>query len=566
MNLNVIPTAPAENLRILVVEDDVFLCTFYKKFLEHNGATVVACFSLAEAELNFSEINAKFDAVLLDNQLGNTEGINLLPLLKLKLPLAAVIMVSANDNPEFFLAAFNAGIHDYMVKPVNQDLLWLKVTTAVNQQRLKALAEKQRAELAYWVEQEQEQQRLAKHLFDRMFQQLNQPHPAVHAWVKSHSLFSGDAVLRCQADDGSWYFMLADAMGHGLAPAISLMPMLKTFHSMAKKAIPLPNIVFELNDNLNRLLPDDRFIAAVLLRLDPRQQSLEIWNGGMPSVLLLDHDGAIVSVAPSTNMALGVLAKHQISVQVQRFSLDESNITYFMMFSDGLTETVFDDNGQLHVSDLVDLILWRSERPLQGIQAKFKHVPQQDDVSLCLVNCQYFQLELCATTCINKVQTGPFDVSFTLRGSSMLHTDLPKKATDFLKVQNFPIEFIQRVFTVVTEIYINALEHGVLGLDSKIKSGDDGFIRFYEEKEKRIRLLTEQEFIEFDMQWIAERELLQMRIADSGKGFAHCNDDIATNGNTFGRGLTFIETLTSNLEIIPPGNSLRLTMPLHKMN
>ena len=138
--------------------------------------------------------------------------------------------------------------------------------------------------------------------------------------------------------------------------------------------------------------------------------------------------------------------------------------------------------------------------------------------------------------------------------------------TGFLKVQNFPIEFVQRVFTVVTELYINALEHGVLGLDSKMKSGDDGFIHFYEEKEKRLQQLNEQQFIAFDMQWLAEREWLQMCITDSGNGFTHSNHSVATSGNTFGRGLTFIETLTSNLEIIPPGNSLRLTMPLHKMN
>ncbi|WP_333608999.1 SpoIIE family protein phosphatase [Arsukibacterium sp.] len=565
MNSNVTPPASSDTLNILVVEDDVFLSTFYKKFLAFKGALVVVCNNLVEAELCVTSINTNFDAVLLDNQLDKSEGISLLPLLKLELPLAAVIMVSANDNAEFFLAAFNAGIHDYMVKPVNQDLLWLKITSAVNQQRLKALAEEQRAELAYWVDQEQQQQRLAKHLFDRMFLQLNQPHPAIDAWVKSHSLFSGDAILRCQAVDGSWYFMLADAMGHGLAPAISLMPMLKTFHSMAMKAIPLPNIVFELNDNLNRLLPDDRFIAAVLLRLDPRQQSLEIWNGGMPAVLLLDQHGSKVADAPSMNMALGVLNKHQISVQAQRFALDESNITYFMMFSDGLTETVLDDGYQIQVSHLTNLIQWKTDQPLHLIKAKFRDVPEQDDVSLCLVNCQLLKTELCAIPCNKPIQAGSFDISFTLRGLSLLQTDLPKKTTDFLKAQNFPIEFIQRVFTVVTELYLNALEHGVLGLDSTMKSGDDGFIHFYEEKEKRLQHLTEQQFIEFDMQWLAERELLQMCITDSGKGFSPCNDSVTVNCNAFGRGLSFIQTLTSSFDIVPPGNSFRLTMPLNKM-
>lgn len=552
-------------LKILVVEDDFVFNAFYKNFLQLKGAEVISCLNLAEARNVIHQARFSFDVVILDNQLTDGEGISLLPELKAINTVTAVVMVSGNDDPLFFLDAFNAGIHDYMVKPVNLELLWVKITRSVREQQLVALTQQQKQALEFWVEQEQQQQRLAKHLFDRMFQQLNQPHPAIHAWVKSHSLFSGDAILRCQADDGSWYFMLADAMGHGLAPAISLMPMLKTFHSMAKKAIPLPNIVFELNDNLNLLLPDDRFIAAVLLRLEPRQHILEVWNGGMPSVLLLDHDGAIVSEAPSTNMALGVLTKQQISVQAQRFALDESHISYFMMFSDGLTETVFNNNSQLRAADLIDLIQWRTEQPLKGIKAKFKDIAEQDDVSLCLVNCQRLHIELCAIPLNSQMQSGAFDVSFTLRGLSMLNTDLPKNATDCLKAQNFPIEFIQRVFTVVTELYINALEHGVLGLNSKMKTGDDGFIRFYEEKEKRLQQLNEQQFIAFDMQWLADRQLLQMHITDSGKGFIHSSDDIAKNGNAFGRGLTFIQTLTSSLQIIPPGNSLRLTMPLNKM-
>ena len=131
------------------------------------------------------------------------------------------------------------------------------------------------------IEQEQQQQLLAKHLFDTMFLQIHQQHPAIHVWMQPSGVFSGDAVLRRQANDGSWYFIMADAMGHGLAPAVSLMPLMQHFQMLVSKSLPLANIVFDLNGMLNSLLPPDRFVAALLMRIDPWRSELEVWNADL---------------------------------------------------------------------------------------------------------------------------------------------------------------------------------------------------------------------------------------------------------------------------------------------
>lgn len=549
-------------LRLLVVEDDPMFNMMYTTFLQSKGAVVVSCDSLAVAMQQILSMNTCLDAIILDNQLGDGEGIELLTTIKKRYGELAVVMVSGNDDANFFLQAYQSGIHDYMVKPINLDLLWLKISSAVEQFRLKVLTNKQNKALEQWVDEEQTQQRLAKHLFDRMFHDINQPHASIFAWLKPYSVFSGDAILRCQATDGSWYFLLSDAMGHGLAPAITLMPLLTTFHAMAEKAIPLSNIVFEMNETLHRILPDDRFIAAVLVRLDPWQHTLEVWNGGIPDVLLLDKEGLLITSAPSRHMALGVLARHQLSVQLQQFSLTDLNVHYFLLHSDGLTETVLAAERQLHTEELPRLIHHQSETPLQEIQHLFKEVPEQDDVSLCFVKCAKLITDMDAAIQSSHQPIGAFNVSFTLRGHSLVNVDIPTKIVELLKSHNLPMIFVQRVFTVLTELYVNALEHGVLKLESGLKSEPDGFIRYYEEKEQRIAALTAEDCIELHMHWLAEPQQLHLHIADSGEGFTCGKQSIDQEQSLHGRGFTLIEQLTDYFEITPPGSNFRLVMNL----
>ena len=47
----------------------------------------------------------------------------------------------------------------------------------------------------------------------------------------------------------------------------------------------------------------------------------------------------------------------------------------------------------------------------------------------------------------------------------------------------------QSLFTVMTELYVNALDHGVLGLDSNLKSDQDGFETYFLTRESRLARL-----------------------------------------------------------------------------
>jgi len=76
------------------------------------------------------------------------------------------------------------------------------------------------------------------------------------------------------------------------------------------------------------------------------------------------------------------------------------------------------------------------------------------------------------------------------------------------------------LYIVLAELYSNALEHGVLGLDSALKCDADGFALYYQQRGERLDAL-EDGFIRFNFQIIpvAQGGRLTVQVHDSGRGF-----------------------------------------------
>jgi signal transduction histidine kinase len=120
-------------------------------------------------------------------------------------------------------------------------------------------------------------------------------------------------------------------------------------------------------------------------------------------------------------------------------------------------------------------------------------------------------------------------------------------------------DFRGRVFTILAELYANALDHGVLGLDSSMKKSPEGFTQFYISKKERLANLTEG-MITIRMEHLPNEtggELL-IRVTDSGKGFDI--DAIQTDKNEFsGRGLALIDSLCKDITFSNSGRQVDVT-------
>ncbi|MCI6988957.1 MAG: homeostatic response regulator transcription factor HsrA [Campylobacter sp.] len=112
-------------MRILIVEDEVTLNrTMAEGFMEFGYQTDTSE-SYKDAEYYIGIRN--YDLILTDWMLPDGSGLDLITVVKDKLPRTAVVVISAKDDKESEIKAFRAGADDYIRKPFDFEVLLARV-------------------------------------------------------------------------------------------------------------------------------------------------------------------------------------------------------------------------------------------------------------------------------------------------------------------------------------------------------------------------------------------------------------------------------------------------------
>ncbi len=175
---------------------------------------------------------------------------------------------------------------------------------------------------------------------------------------------------------------------------------------------------------------------------------------------------------------------------------------------------------------------------------------QQDDVSLLEVSLVADgQLTRPPLAFADNGQSHSLDwsASFEFRGETLRHFNpLPFLLQLLLEVQGLRPQG-GALFSVLAELYSNALEHGVLGLDSALKADAEGFAEYYRQRSMRLAALTDG-FVRFHLQLLPEGTggRLIIRVEDSGSGFdaQHVPAEPCNSHSLSGRGLALVRQLS----------------------
>jgi CheY-like chemotaxis protein len=472
-----------------------------------------------------------------------------------------VIFLTAMSDEEALAQCIEAGGDDFLIKPYDNIILQSKIRSM---QRIAALNREVQG-MYSMIHREQE---IAESVFINAIQSSNIENPYLRQVVRPAGIFSGDMVLSAYSPSRDLFFLTGDFTGHGLLAALGAMPVSEVFRAMTTKGFSPEEILTGINKKLKSMLPVGMFFGAQLVVVNHDLEHVRVFNAGMPDVIIVDGEtNQIKHRLTSTGLPLGVEA-----VIDPKEMLQYAPIAYndkILMHSDGLTEA---RNGQDQEFGSDRLIASISNAPKNSIfdqvfddldQFCGDNTTQADDVTLVEITCVHDvlpEIEIHDYIKPSKYMLGDrgeWKLSMRFNGARLRETNpVPILVNYLMEMEELEAER-QSLFTVMTELYINALDHGVLGLDSNLKADPAGFEAYFQTRESRLANLDSGHVIfNLSVEQESSRRSILLRIEDSGKGFDFENHNPPLDEATAlsGRGLLLIQDLCESLEFHGKGN------------
>lgn len=492
-----------------------------------------------------------------------------------------VIFISGACDEELQARALEVGGDAFFVKPLSVPSLAARLEVIGRLLKMQQDAEARLAQLGRYLAAEEEDLRIARHLIEHQLAGDNPRRlqdPAVQHWHQPCSGLGGDMLSFSRAPNGVLHVMLADASGSGLAAYVSLLPIIAPFYRMTEKGFPLATIVRELNLKVRQALPANRVVAAQLAAVDTREGIVSLWNGDMPAAFMLDGFGHHFQEFTLVHAPLGALDDALFDDRIEQHAFARGE--QLVMVSDGLLEALGPDGARFGEQGLADALvgLPRSQRLAEVTAALGAHLCEQaavDDLSLVLIDCEKEAAPVAASPPKALPMRHPGNWCFTLRlGANELgHLDVVPLLLNVADQFQATRERGGELFVILSELFNNALDHGVLRLDSQVKLAPDGMEGWLQMREERLAALSEGE-IKLSVEQLieADRVWLRIRCRDSGPGFdvrgtlhqakAKPRADAASSPLPYGRGLALVQHMAHGLDFNECGNEVTVLLGL----
>lgn len=378
-------------MKILIVDDQSsnrmllkkMLTKKYDLFFAENGVQAIEL--LAEQEP---------DLILMDVMMPVMDGIEATRLIREQctekwLP---IIILSALKDEENIVAGLTVGADDYLTKPFNQKILFTKIKTmerSIEMQKNILLANQK---LKEYQQKNEIEHAFTKDIFDQLIKTKDLEDTAIDYWLFPSKCFSGDLISIKRISPECFYFIIADASGHGLAASMPTIIVNQVFQSMTEQQFLVSGIAKEINLRLRIDIPCGRFVALAIGKLDSHNKTIEVWNGGIPELVAINKESDVIHGFKSKHVFSGVLADKEFDPKTEIWRWTEA--CELFAYSDGVTD-VLDKTGNIFgEARLFETLLQKNIGGRERIKylkdkvlAFMDEEQEQDDVSCLSIRC-----------------------------------------------------------------------------------------------------------------------------------------------------------------------------------
>jgi len=566
----------------LVVDDSKMQCKLLSVLLEEEDYRVVVANDGASGVQMYIEHQP--DLVLMDINMPIMDGFEATKRIK-KLSgvgnLAPIIFITSMDSEQAFIKSVDAGGDSILVRPFTPNVFKAKIKSM---QRISDLVE----QVKDLQREQQNDAELAEKMMSDVIEARNFALDKIGVIKKPATIFSGDIQLSALCPNGDLHVLLGDFTGHGLRSSIGAIPVTETFRAMTKKGFSILEIIAQLNRQMYTLLPGDLFFAASFASISEHERSAYIFNAGLPDGYLFDDGAKIKQQFLSTHPPLGILPELLPDAHLEVVQVKADDRIVFI--TDGIVEAR-NPEGELFGFPLFEQAAKEGimQKDLTNNVLKYlddfcQQCEQEDDISLVDIPCSgWKKLQVTNKVTIPESFNGE-DSYFGIPQDSLptwsYHLHLTGK---LLKTVN-PIPLVmnqindlegagehwQSLYTILTELFINALDHGVLELNSSLKDSAEGFSQYFNERAKRLDKLadnvinTADNYVRISLQYfpLLHGGKMIINIKDSGQGF-DIFDVVKSNSSAMndgvklsGRGVELVNQLCDTLEYQEKGTSV----------
>lgn len=553
----------------LVVDNEPTHRLILLGLLRRLGFRVTECVNGAEAVALSAD--TCFDIIFMDVMMPVLDGVAATRIMKAREQqrFVPIIFLTALSDESTVARCLDAGGDDILVKPYNAPVLRAKIAAL---QRIQALQDRVTSLHAQLVRDEQ----VAEKLFSRVIGSGNFSHPSICAQLHPAERFSGDVYLVARAPSGEIYVLLGDFTGHGLAAAIGALPVSEAFRAMTAKGFAPEQILRSINRKLNTLFPTGMFMAALFVAIDPSLEYLRVANCGMPDLLVFGPDpGQPVTNIVAHSLALGITQEMFLRDGARTLRIEPA--TRVLMASDGLFEAVAPD-GTAFGTERVLAVMRNAElkhsHGLPLVLAALKRFcgagPQADDITAIEILCDERLMapangDVSAPAPAQANVRDGWQLNLTLHGPRLADIDpVPLLINQMHELAGIEAQQ-SALFTILTELFINALDHGVLKLTSELKAAHNGFEAYMEERARRLAKLLDG-WVSIVISAQPGHDAIEIVVTDSGGGFDveayyQASQQAATSGtpNPYGRGLALLCALGAKVEHEQAGAATRVS-------
>jgi CheY-like chemotaxis protein len=403
-----------------------------------------------------------------------------------------VLVITAVVGAQRVQGILQAGADDFLQKPFVEELFLAKVDSLLRNlafyndlRKSKELLAQVHANLA-WEHQS------AQRIFDKFVYGPRQSVPGLTVHISAASIFNGDVFFSSVTPSGHVVTLLGDFTGHGLPAAIGAIPVAEVFYTMLAHGRNTKEILLEINHKLKGILPDHIFFSCLVVEVNPRKRKAHVFNGGMQPILLFDGITRHVRRLASTSLPLGVVDSDQLYLELETLVLEGHE--QFVFYTDGVVEAANDQGEMFGLERLVGSLQSQKldlSTLVSQAQAFCGNSEFDDDVSIVKLDIGRVieRTEMLTARVLSEQLLEPSDwkMAFEFEASQIRQAEKAVEAVvDAISGIQPLVPFKDDLFMVITELYMNALEHGLLCLDSATKQRPSGFLHYAQQKAKRL--------------------------------------------------------------------------------